>query len=256
MLTLLSPSKTLDFTTPPAVKTHTLPQFLDEAAALIDRLRTLTPKQLGKLMDISDRLAAENVARYATWQREHTAENAKQAVLAFRGDVYDGLNVDAWKPAEFTFAQKHLRTLSGLYGVLRPLDWIQPYRLEMGTSLKVGSKKNLYAFWGTKVTDAVNAALAAAKAKALINLASHEYFDAIQPDEIKAEIITPVFKEERNGKYSFMSFFGKKARGLMADFIVRKRLTSPEGMKKFEVEGYRFNELLSTDIEWAFTRKS
>lgn len=256
MLILLSPSKTLDFTTPPAVKTHTLPQFVDEAAQLIDKLRTLTPKKLAKLMDISDKLASENVQRYAAWQREHSAENAKQAVLAFRGDVYDGLNVDAWKPADFTFAQTHLRTLSGLYGLLRPFDWIQPYRLEMGTSLKVGRKKDLYAFWGTKVTDAVNEALAEAKARTLVNLASHEYFNVIQPEAIEAEIITPVFKEERNGKFSFMSFFGKKARGLMADYIIRQRLTLPEEMKKFDVDGYRFNAALSTEYEWAFTRKS
>lgn len=256
MLTLLSPSKTLNFTTPPAVKAHTLPQFIDEAAELIDRLRTLTPKKLAKLMDISDKLATENVERYASWQREHTAENSKQAVLAFRGDVYAGLDVDAWKSADFAFAQKHLRTLSGVYGVLRPLDWIQPYRLEMGTELKIGRKKNLYAFWGSKVTDAVNAALADAKASTLVNLASHEYYNVIQPEAIEAEMITPVFKEERKGKFSFMSFFGKKARGLMADYIIRERLTSPEGMKKFDVEGYRFNKSLSTESEWAFTRKS
>jgi cytoplasmic iron level regulating protein YaaA (DUF328/UPF0246 family) len=256
MLTLLSPSKTLDFTTPSAVKTHTLPEFVGEAELLIAALRRLTPKKLAKLMEISDKLAAENVARYAAWSSHHTAENAKQAVLAFRGDVYDGLNVDAWKGADFTFAQKHLRILSGLYGLLRPLDLIQPYRLEMGTTLNVGRAKDLYAFWGTSVTDAINEALAEQRATTLVNLASQEYFKVVQAKSINANIVTPVFKEERNGKFTFMSFFGKKARGLMAAYIVGERLKSPEGMKKFDVDGYRYNAALSTDDTWAFTRKS
>ena len=257
MLYLLSPAKSLDYDTPlPDGLPHTTPQFVRESTDLIEVLRTHSPQSIASLMALSDKLAALNVARYQAWRPRFTAANSRQAVLAFNGDVYDGLQARSLSAKDFAWAQDHVAILSGLYGVLRPLDRMQPYRLEMGTSLKVGRKKNLYAFWGTKVTEAVNAALAEAKTCTLVNLASQEYFEVLEPEAIDAEIITPVFKEERNGKFSFMSFFGKKARGLMADYIIRERLTSPVGMKQFDREGYRFNEALSSEREWVFTRKS
>jgi cytoplasmic iron level regulating protein YaaA (DUF328/UPF0246 family) len=256
MLITISPSKTLDFSPTDRIKSPTKPDYLDEAATLIARLRKITPKQLAKLMDISDKLAKENHDRYQAWQQSHTPANSKPAVLAYRGDVYDGINADTLKPADFKFAQAHLRILSGLYGVLRPLDLIQPYRLEMGIPLKNDEAADLYGFWRERVTAALNAALKAAKAKVLVNLASNEYWTAVDADRLQADVVNAAFKEERNGKFQFLSFFGKKARGLMAGWIVRERPKAAADLKQFNVERYRFNVDLSSDDEYVFTRKS
>ena len=254
MLILLSPSKTLDFSSQAKVKTPSSPEFIEEAGELMGRLQKLSKKKLAELMNLREKLATENHERFQTWSPAHTSENSKPCVLAYRGDVYDGLAADNWKAADFKFAQRHLRILSGLYGVLRPLDAIQPYRLEMGTPLKVGRKKDLYAFWRETLTDTIGQALRDVRSSTIINLASKEYFSAIDFKALDAEVITPAFKEYKNGKYKFLSFFGKKARGLMAGYLLESKVKKPEQMKRFDVDGYAFNEELSTEAEWVFTR--
>lgn len=254
MLILLSPSKTLDFSPQSKIKTPTSPEFLEEASELVGRLQKLSKKKLAELMSVSDKLATENHQRFQDWSPEHQRENSKPCVLAYRGDVYDGLGAEDWKAADFKFAQRHLRILSGLYGVLRPLDAIQPYRLEMGTPMKVGRKKDLYAFWQETITAAIDAALSEARTSTLINLASKEYSSAIDLDRLGAGVVTPKFKEYKNGKYKFLSFYGKKARGLMAGYILQNKLKKPEQIKKFNVEGYAYNPELSGEHEWVFTR--
>jgi hypothetical protein len=254
VLLLLSPSKTLDFSPQAKVKTPTTPDFLEEAGELIERLQKLSAKKIAGLMHVSDKLAAENFERFQNWSPRHTAENSKPCVLAYRGDVYDGLAADNWQAADFKFAQRHLRILSGLYGVLRPLDAIQPYRLEMGTPLKAGRKKDLYAFWQEMITDAIAQALREVRSTTIINLASKEYASAIDFQALEATVITPVFKEYRDGKYKFLSFFGKRARGLMAGYILENKLKKPERINRFDVDGYGFNEELSSEGEWVFTR--
>ena len=254
MLILLSPSKTLDFSSQAKVKTPTSPEFVEEADELIGRLRKVSKKKIAELMNVSEKLAAETHERFQAWSPEHTSDNAKPCVLAYRGDVYDGLDADHWQAADFKFAQRHLRILSGLYGVLRPLDAIQPYRLEMGTPLKVGRQKNLYTYWQETITDAVAQALRDARASTIVNLASKEYSSAVDFKALEANVITPAFKEHRDGKYKFLSFFGKKARGLMAGFILQNKLKKPEQIKRFNVDGYQFNEELSGESDWVFTR--
>lgn len=254
MIIVLSPAKTLDFETPPITQDHTQPDFLDDSAELIDRLRTLEPDQIGKLMSISPKLALLNSNRYFAWQRPFTLQNAKQAILAFKGDVYTGLDAGTMTPAELAFAQHHLRILSGLYGVLRPLDLMQPYRLEMGTPFINQRGSNLYEFWDSIITDALNQALQKQNDNILINLASNEYFHAVQPAKLNARIITPVFKDEKNGIYKIISFFAKKARGMMSRYIIHQQLTDPEAIKRFDVAGYRFSADDSSTDEWIFTR--
>ena len=254
VLILLSPSKTLDFSSQAKVKTPTSPEFTEEASELVGRLQKLSKKKLGELMGMSDKLAEENHQRFQDWSLENTSKNSKPCVLAYRGDVYDGLHADDWKAADFKFAQRHLRILSGLYGVLRPLDAIQPYRLEMGTPLKVGRQKDLYAYWKESITETISQALRDARTSTVINLASKEYSSAVDFSALEAEVITPAFKEHRDGKYKFLSFFGKKARGLMAGYILQSKLKKPDQIKRFDVDGYGFNEELSTDAEWLFTR--
>ena len=254
MLILISPSKTLDFSPQSKVRTPTSPEFVEEASELIGRLQKLSKKKIAELMNVSEKLASENYERFQTWSPEHTSANAKPCVLAYRGDVYDGLAADDWKAADFKFAQRHLRILSGLYGVLRPLDAIQPYRLEMGTALKVGRKKDLYAYWQETITETITQALREARSSTIINLASKEYSSAIDFNVLEANVITPAFKEYRDGKYKFLSFFGKKARGLMAGYILQNKLKKPEQIKRFDVDGYSFNEELSGESEWVFTR--
>lgn len=254
MIIVISPAKTLDFESSPITQEHTQPDFLDDSAQLIDELRKLEPDQIGKLMSISPKLAILNSNRYFAWKRPFTMDNAKQAVLAFKGDVYTGLDADTMTAAELAFAQDHLRILSGLYGVLRPLDLIQPYRLEMGTQFKNPRGNNLYEFWGDKITQALNQELEKPKDGILINLASHEYFQSIQPNKLNARIITPVFKDEKNGVYKIISFFAKKARGLMSRYIIQNRFTDPEDIKRFDVAGYQFSESTSSQNEWIFTR--
>ena len=254
MIIVISPAKTLDFETPPSTQAHKQPDFLDDSAMLIDELRKLEPSQIGAMMSISSTLATLNSNRYFAWNRPFTLRNAKQAILAFKGDVYTGLDADTMTENELAFAQDHLRILSGLYGVLRPLDLMQPYRLEMGTQFKNPRGNNLYEFWDDKITQALNQDLVKQKDGILINLASHEYFQSVQPGKLNARIITPVFKDQKNGVYKIISFFAKKARGMMSRYIIQNKLTNPEAIKSFDVAGYRFSQEDSGKDEWVFIR--
>ena len=255
MLIALSPAKTLDYDTPHTTDIHTLPDFIAHSAELIATLKQLSPAQIGSLMQISDALAVLNVGRYASWSPKFTTENAKQAILAFNGDVYEGLDAPSLSAAQFDYAQSHIRILSGLYGVLRPLDLMQPYRLEMGTRLANPRGKDLYAFWGELVTDALNQALAAQKSKALVNLASEEYFKVVKPKRLNAPVITPVFEDWKGGKYKVISFYAKRARGLMARYAAVNRITQPEKLKAFDAEGYAFDAAGSSEHCWLFRRR-
>lgn len=260
MLLVISPAKNLDYETPPATKTATQPDMLDQAQELIDQLRPLAPHDVSALMKLSDKLGQLNYDRFQDWSQPFTADNAKQAMLAFNGDVYTGLDANSFSAADFKFAQKHLRILSGLYGLLRPLDLMQPYRLEMGTKFPCrssanGEGKTLYDFWGQQVTDAVNAQLKTCKTQTLVNLASNEYFKSVKPKLLKADIITPVFKDWKTDKYKIISFYAKKARGLMARYAIQNQLTEVEQLKKFDLDGYRYNKELSTAKEMVFTRR-
>ena len=254
MLVVISPAKTLDFETEPVITDHSLPLFLDDSEKLIKKLRSLSKKKIKELMNISDNLVDLNKSRYEQWDRQFDAEHAKQAVLAFKGDVYLGLEAEKFSESDFEFAQNHLRILSGLHGVLKPLDLIRPYRLEMGTKLPVGRRKDLYHFWDKKVTEVLNEEAAQQDSKVLVNLASNEYFKVIQPKFLKSEIITPVFKDFKGDKYKIISFFAKKARGMMAAFIIKNKLTDVEQIKAFDTDGYAFNAELSEGNEWVFTR--
>ena len=254
MLIVISPAKKLDFDTPPCTPKTTEPEFLAEADELIGVLRKLSVKQIGALMSISPNLAELNSRRYAEWAPPFTPANAKQAVLAFKGDVYRSLAADELGVRGIQYAQKHLRILSGLFGLLRPLDLIQPYRLEMGSRLKTGKGKDLYTFWGDTITAAINRTLKAQRSKTLINLASNEYFRSIQPNEINGELITPVFKERKGDQYRAIGLFAKRARGLMSRYIIDNRLRKTEDIKSFTLDDYGFNNHLSTDTEWVFTR--
>jgi cytoplasmic iron level regulating protein YaaA (DUF328/UPF0246 family) len=254
MLIVISPAKTLDYETPPVVKKNSMPSFLQQSQQLVAAARKLNPDQIGALMGISDKLAQLNHQRFMNWGEPFTTENAKQAVLAFKGDVYAGLDAQTMAAADFNFAQKHLRILSGLYGLLRPLDLMQAYRLEMGLKLNNPAGKNLYEFWGSEITDSLNDQLKVLKSRVLVNLASKEYFRAVQPRLLDGEVITPVFKDLRNGKYRVISFFAKKARGKMTRYIVDKRLDDVAGIKKFRADGYRYNKAESTARDWVFTR--
>jgi len=259
MLIVLSPAKTLDFETPPTLAEYTQPEFLDQSSDLIKCLRRLSPIEIGRLMSISDSLAALNAGRYASWRRLFAPENAKQAVLAFNGDVYEGLDAASLSPAALQFAQDHVRILSGLYGVLRPLDLMQPYRLEMGIRLPNPRGKDLYAFWGERIIDALNRVLAENKAEALVNLASEEYFKAVKTMKLGVPVIQPVFEDwtgaESTGKYKVVSFYAKRARGLMARYALSKRLKKVQALKNFSVEGYAFTAEASTDLRWVFRRR-
>lgn len=254
MLMVISPAKTLDFESPLATRQFTQPALLDESQRLIEIARRLTPAQIGSLMSISDKLALLNAERFNDWHPPFTPDNARQAILAFKGDVYTGLAAESLDKADFDFAQRHLRILSGLYGLLRPLDLMQAYRLEMGTRLENPAGKDLYAFWGEKLTTALNAALKDQDEEVLINLASDEYFKALQPKKINARIIKPVFLDEKNGKFKVISFYAKKARGLMSRYIIQQRLTDPAQLKQFDLDGYRFAAEESSEAEWVFKR--
>lgn len=240
MLIVVSPAKTLDYESPLVTPRFTQPELLDHSAELIKRARELSPDQIASLMKISDKLAGLNAARFAQWQPGFTPANARQALLAFKGDVYTGLAVEDFSEADFDFAQGHLRMLSGLYGVLRPLDLMMPYRLEMGTRLDNRRGKDLYQFWGEVITDHLNEALARQGDEVLINLASDEYFKSVRPKSLKGRIITPVFKDEKNGQFKIISFYAKKARGMMARHIIKHRLTKVEQLTGFNTEGYCF----------------
>ncbi|MCY1264508.1 hypothetical protein D9M70_128600 [compost metagenome] len=241
MLLVISPAKTLDYETPPVTSRFTQPEFLDHAQELIEQLRELSPAQIAELMHLSDKLAGLNAARYGSWHPDFTPANAKQALLAFKGDVYTGLNAEDFNEADFDFAQQHLRMLSGLYGLLRPLDLMQPYRLEMGTKLANARGKDLYAFWGERISGWLNEALAAQGDDILLNLASNEYFSSVKRKALNARVIDTEFKDLKNGQYKIISFYAKKARGLMARYVIKERLTSPEGLKDFNYQGYRYS---------------
>ena len=255
MLAILSPAKTLDFDSPLTTDQHSAPEFTKESTALIKTLRQLEPSDIGSLMGISDKLAVLNHNRYAHWSAKFDdASGARASLLAFKGDVYLGLDAQTLSKRDFTWAQKRLRVLSGLYGLLRPLDRIHPYRLEMGTALRNTAGKDLYEFWGGKVTQALNETLAGQRSKVLINLASNEYYKVVQAQNIDGRIVTINFKEWRRDAYRFVSFSAKKARGLMARYMIDQRAERADDLKAFDVEGYAFNEELSSRDEWIFTR--
>lgn len=254
MLILISPAKTLDYQSPLATERFTQPALLEHSQQLIKTARTLSAPQIKKLMGISDKLADLNATRFHDWQPDFTPENARQALLAFKGDVYTGLQAETFSDADFDFAQKHLRMLSGLYGVLRPLDLMQPYRLEMGIRFENERGKDLYQFWGDIITDTLNEALAQQGDEIVVNLASDEYFRAVRPKKLNARIIKPVFLDEKNGTFKVISFYAKKARGLMSRYIIEQRLTKPEQLTGFNREGYFFDEAASTPDELVFKR--
>ncbi|MBD9414471.1 peroxide stress protein YaaA [Pseudomonas sp. PDM16] len=254
MLLVISPAKTLDYDTPPATARFTQPQFLDHAQELIGQLRQMSPQQIGELMHLSDKLSALNVARYGSWHPDFTPANAKQALLAFKGDVYTGLAAEDFAEADFDFAQQHLRMLSGLYGVLRPLDLMQPYRLEMGTKLANARGNNLYDFWGERISGWLNEALAAQGDDILLNLASNEYFGAVKRKALNARIIDTEFKDLKNGQYKIISFYAKKARGLMARYVIKERISDPEQLKAFDYQGYRYSAEQSKPDSLVFLR--
>jgi len=254
MLIVISPAKTLDYDTPPVTGTYSGPRFLDHSQQLIDNLRNYSTLDLAELMKLSMRLAELNFERYSDWSHPFTPGNAKQAVLAMKGDVYTGLDAESLSEGDLTFAQEHLRILSGLYGVLRPLDLMQPYRLEMGTRLPNEHGRDLYAFWGTTITGAVNRDLQAQEDDVLINLASNEYFKSIKTRLINGRIITPQFKEAKGGVYRMIGVYAKRARGLMSRFIIENRLSDPESIKEFAVDSYSYNGALSQGEKWVFTR--
>lgn len=255
MLIVLSPAKTLDYDTPLTTDEHTLPDFIEDSAELIDGLKQLSPADLSGLMGISDTLAALNVTRFADWSKKFTRKNARPAILAFNGDVYEGFDAGTLTAKQLAYTQSHVRILSGLYGVLRPLDLMQPYRLEMGTRFANARGKDLYAFWGSRVTDALNKVLASHKRKVLVNLASEEYFKVVKPKQLDAEVITPVFEDWKGGRYKVISFHAKRARGMMARFAAAKGITQAEKLKQFDTEGYAYDERDSTESHWVFRRK-
>lgn len=255
MLIVISPAKKLDYETPPKVKTATTPEYMEHSMLLIQRLRKFCSLDIAELMKLSLKLAELNFDRYEAFAPECTRDNARQALLAFKGDVYQGLDAESFSAADFKFAQQHLRILSGLYGLLRPLDLMQPYRLEMGTRLDTERGKNLYEFWGDIITDGLNKQLGRIKSGTLVNLASNEYFKSVRTKNLAAEIITPQFKEYKNGDYKMIGIHAKRARGLMARYIIRNRITTPEALKDFNEAGYAFNRKLSAGNSLLFTRR-
>jgi cytoplasmic iron level regulating protein YaaA (DUF328/UPF0246 family) len=253
MLILISPAKTLDFT-PKTPHAATKPAFLTQANKLAKHVRELSPARLAKLMNISPKLAETTHEFYAHWKSKYDAAGAKEAIFAFRGDVYLGLEADKLSADDLDFAQSHLRILSGFYGVLRPVDLIQPYRLVMGTQLAGPYGKDLYAHWGDQIAKCLAKELKTHDEQVIVNLASHEYFAAARADVIGARVITPSFRDVHDGKYKVLSFFAKKARGVMARYLIEHRVDSPAAITKFRSAGYCFNRELSTDDEPVFTR--
>ena len=257
MLTIISPAKSLDFDSKVATKKHSNPQFLKEASELVDGLRKLSPASISSLMSISEKLANENFNRFNEWKTPFKLDNSRQAIFAFKGDVYLGLKAEELNTYDLNYAQKHLRILSGLYGILRPLDLMQAYRLEMGSKFGAKNKSNLYEFWGTKITDRINTELDAQpkSTRFLVNLASNEYFSSIKTKGVNAEIVTPEFKDWSKDRYRIISFFAKRARGLMAAYIVKNRIKSPEKLMEFDVDGYSYCSGESTESKLVFKRK-
>jgi cytoplasmic iron level regulating protein YaaA (DUF328/UPF0246 family) len=254
MLFLLSPAKALDYDTPAGHVPHSQPLFVKQAAELIGVMREKSPQQIASLMKLSDALSGLNAARYEAWSPTFTASNSKQAALAFNGDAYQGLDAKTLDDSQLAWAQNHLCILSGLYGVLRPLDWMQPYRLEMGTALATARGKNLYQFWGAQIADYLNARAAAEVSPVIVNLASEEYFKAVDRKALKARVVTCVFEEFRGDKYKIISFTAKRARGLMARYAIENSLTTVDMLKGFEAEGYGFDAAASALDRLVFRR--
>ena len=255
MLFLLSPAKSLDYESPLATTTHTRPLFTPQSAALIEVLKTKTPQQISTLMHLSDALSGLNVARYQAWSPKFTARNSRQAALAFNGDVYVGLDANTLSDAQLGWAQNHVCILSGLYGVLRPLDWMQPYRLEMGTALATDRGKNLYQFWGSTIAGYLNERTAIDVSPVIINLASEEYFKAVDREALKARVVSCVFEEFKNGKYKIISFNAKRARGLMVRYAIEKKAGSVKKLQGFNAEGYAFDAAVSKPDRLVFRRR-
>ena len=256
MLILLSPAKSLDLDTPlPAELPHTLPQFRQEAAQLIEVLRPLAPQQVASLMHLSDALAALNVARYAAWSPRFTAKNARPALLTFNGDVYEGLDARSLARSDLDWAQDHLAILSGLYGVLRPLDWMQPYRLEMGTRLATPAGANLYQFWGDRLAEHLNQRLAGDPAPVLLNLASQEYFKGVDRKALRPRVVECVFEDWKGGSWKIISFHAKRARGLMARHAIQQRARKPEDLRGFDAEGWAHDAAASSTDRMVFRRR-
>jgi cytoplasmic iron level regulating protein YaaA (DUF328/UPF0246 family) len=253
MLIVLSPAKSLDLDSPPTTLERSTPRFIDDAARLIKVLKRYSPAKVGALMAISDPLAALNVTRYADWHPEHA--DARQAIMSFDGDVYTGLSARTLDAPALAYLQGRVRILSGLYGVLRPLDGMHPYRLEMGTKLATTRGKDLYAFWGERVTAALNADLKEAGAEVLVNLASEEYFRSVKPKLLDAPVIAPVFEDWKNGKYKIISFFAKRARGMMARYAAQRGVHDPEQLKDFDLDGYAYAPEASSERTWVFRRR-
>ncbi|MDE2417792.1 MAG: peroxide stress protein YaaA [Burkholderiales bacterium] len=256
MLFLLSPAKSLDYATPLDPQPHTPPLFVKQSKELIAVLRTQSPQQIAELMSLSDKLAALNVARYQAWSSRATQKNARQAVLAFNGDVYDGLDAKTLTPDGLAWAQDHVCILSGLYGVLRPLDLMQPYRLEMGTRLANPGGKDLYQFWGTQIADYLHTRLRADVSPVVINLASQEYFKAVDTSALKARVVECVFQDYSAGQYKIVSFFAKRARGLMARYAVTHQLVQPDQLRAFDLDGYAWAAGESTPERLVFRRRT
>lgn len=250
MLILISPAKSLDYSVP-EFKDYTLPDFTSDIKALVGVMKKKSAKEISELMHVSDNLGVLNEQRYKTFQKDFNTENSKQALLAFNGDVYTKIDVDHYSPEDFAFAQKHLRILSGLYGLLKPLDLIQPYRLEMGTSLVTKKGKNLYEYWDKKIAKAINEAAAGMP---VVNLASQEYFKAVHQKTLKSPVVNIHFKEHKNGSYQVIGIFAKQARGMMTNFAITQRLENPQDLKAFNLEGYEFSAPMSTDTDWVFIR--
>lgn len=255
MKIVLSPAKSLDIETPPTTSVSTVPGFLEQSAELVEILKAFSPAELASLMKISDKLATLNVARYAEWSLPFTPDNAKQAMLCFTGDVYKGLDACTLDQQGLDYAQQHIRILSGLYGILKPLDLIQPYRLEMGCRLKNPKGKDLYSFWGEQIQKTISDEMADEDFPVLINLASKEYFTSLKLDSFQHRVITPIFKDWKNGQYKHINFYAKKARGLMSRFAVDKQVENPEDLKQFDYEGYQFDDKQSDDNNWVYLRR-
>ena len=255
MLFLLSPAKSLDYDTPLGEVPHTQPLFVPQSAQLIDILKDKSPQQIAELMSLSDALSGLNVARYQAWKPKSTAKNARQAVLAFNGDVYDGLNAKTLKVEELDWMQHHVCILSGLYGVLRPLDYMQPYRLEMGTALANPQGKDLYRFWGSQLSDYLNQRLHNEVTPVVVNLASQEYFKAVDRKVLKARVLECVFEDYKNGQYKIISFFAKRARGLMARYAAQHRINTPSQLEAFNADGYALDEAASETGRLVFRRR-
>ncbi len=255
MLIVLSPAKSLDYGMPATTDVQTKPDFIKRSAELVDILKQMSPASIASLMRISDPLAALNAERFSVWSSRFTVKNAKQAMLAFNGDVYEGLKAVTFDERQLRYAQSRVRILSGLYGLLRPLDLMQPYRLEMGTKLANPAGKDLYAFWGDTITDALNQQLAETKSRVLVNLASEEYFKSVRPKNLNVPVVSPVFLDWKNGTYKIISFYAKRARGLMANYAVTQGITTASDLRHFNTEGYAFDANASNAQSWIFKRR-